>query len=89
MPQNSRCASSQTLFNIFLNILFFSIKKLDLHNFVNDNTITATCNTLTELLKTLKQEIESAVSWFKQNQMIVNAGKFKATILNQKESEAK
>ena len=40
-------------------------------------------------MKTLKQEIESAVSWFKQNQMIVNADKFKATILNQKESEAK
>ena len=35
------------LFNIFLNDLFLCIKKLDLHNFADDNTITATCNTLT------------------------------------------
>ena len=69
--------------------MFLCIKKLDLDNFVNDNTITATCNTLAELLKTLKQETQSAVSWFKQNQMIVNADKLKAMILNKKESEAK
>ena len=87
MPQDS--ISSQNLFNIFLNVLFLCIKKLDLDNFVNDNTITATCNTLAELLKTLKQETQSAVSWFKQNQMIVNADKLKAMILNKKESEAK
>ena len=87
MPQDS--ISSQTLFNIFLNVLFLCIKKLDLDNFVNDNTITATCNTLAELLKTLKQETQSGVSWFKQNQMIVNADKLKAMILNKKESEAK
>ena len=35
------------LFNIFLNDLFLCNKKSDLHNFANDNTITATCNTLT------------------------------------------
>ena len=41
------------LFNIFLNDLFLCIKMSDLHNFADDNTITATCNTLTGLLKTL------------------------------------
>ena len=51
------------LFNIFLNDLFLCIKKSDLNNFADDNTITATCNTsLTELLKSLEQESESAVS---------------------------
>ena len=64
------------LFNIFLNDLFLCIKKSDLHNFADENTIIATCNTLTGLLKTLEQESESAVSWFKQNEMIVNADKF-------------
>ena len=62
--------------------------KSDLHNFAGDNTITLTCNTLTRLLKTLVQEPELAVSWFKQNEMIVNADKFQAIILNKKESEA-
>ena len=77
------------LFNIFLNDLFLCINKSDLHNFADDNTITATCNTLTGLLKTLEQESESAVGWFKQNEMILNEGKFQAIILNKKESEAK
>ena len=36
----------------------------------------------------MKQEPESAVSWFKQNQMIVDADKFKAIVLNKNESEA-
>ena len=77
------------LFKIFLNDLFHCIKKSDLHNFANDNTITTTCNTSTGLLKTLEQESESAVSWYKQNKMIVNADKFQAIVLNKKESEAK
>ena len=55
------------LFNILLNDLFLCIKKSDLHNFADGNTITATCNTLTGILKTLGQESESAASWFKQN----------------------
>ena len=75
---------SPILFNIFLNDLFLCIKRSDLHTFADDNTITATCNTLTGLLKTLEQESESAVSWFKQSKMIVNANKFQAIILNKK-----
>ena len=72
------------LFNIFLNDLFVCIKKSDLHNFADDNTIPATCNTLTGLLETLEQESESAVGWFKQNEMIFNAAKFQVVILNKK-----
>ena len=40
-------------------------------------------------MKFLKKESESAVNWFKQNEMIANAVKFQAIILNKKESEAK
>ena len=69
--------------------MFLCIKKSDLHNFADDNTITAICNTLTGLLKTLEQDPESAVSCFKQIETIVNADKFQAIILNKKESEAK
>ena len=69
--------------------MFLCIKKSDLHNFADDNTITATCNTLTGFLKTLEQESEPALSWFKQNEMIVNVANFQAIILNKKESETK
>ena len=44
---------------------------------------------ITGLLKFLEKESESAVNWFKQNEMIANAVKFQAIILNKKESEAK
>ena len=37
----------------------------------------------------MEQESESAVSWSKQNEMIVNADNFQAITLNKKESEAK
>ena len=74
-------------FNIFLNDLFLYIKKSGIHNFADDNTITA-CNTLTRLLKTLEQEFESAVNWLKQNKMIVNTDKFQVIILNKKENDA-
>ena len=44
---------------------------------------------ITDLLKFLEKESESAVNWFKQNEMIANAVKFQAIILNKKESETK
>ena len=77
------------LVNIFLNDLFLCIKKSDLHNFVDANTITITCNTWTRLWKTLEKEPESAVCLIKQNEMIVNVDKIQAIILNKKESAAK
>ena len=40
-------------------------------------------------MKTLEQESEPAVSWFKKSEMIVNADKFQTIILNKNESETK
>ena len=80
------------LFKIFGNDLFYALKSQIYIIIANDNTITATCNTLTELLKTLEQDFESAISWFKQNEMIINEEKSQAIlnrILNKKESETK
>ena len=86
VPQGSIVGT--ILFRIFLNDLFFCIKKSNLHNLADDYTKAATCNTLAGLLKTLEEESESVVCWFKQNEIIVNADKFQKIILN-KESEAK
>ena len=76
------------LFNIFLNDLFLCLKKTDLHNFADDNTITAVCDQSAELTKILEAKGDLSVGWFRENKMIVNSEKFQAIILNGKEAQA-
>ena len=72
------------LFNIFINDLFLWLTKSDLHNFADDNTIAVTCKNLDDLLHTLEKEWESAVDWFRKNNMIANSDKFQAIIMNKR-----
>ena len=44
------------LFNLFINDLFMYIKKSDLHNFADDNTISCVSNSLNELISELEKE---------------------------------
>ena len=60
------------LFNIFLNDLFLSLKKTDLHNFADGNSITAVCGQLADLIRILETEGELSVGWFRENEMVVN-----------------
>ena len=64
------------------------LKKTDLHNFADDNTITGVCDQLTDLIKSLEAEGELSVGWFRKNEMVVNSDKFQAIILNRKEAQA-
>ena len=75
------------MFNIFLNDLFLWLKKSDLYNFADDNIITATSKKLEDLLSTLEQESESAIGWFRLNNMVVNPNKFQAIILSKNSSK--
>ena len=64
------------------------IKKSDLHNFSDDNTITAVCDQLADLIKILEAEGELSVGWFRKNEMAAISDKFQAIILNRKEAQA-
>ena len=64
------------------------LKKTDLHNFADDNTITAVSDQLADLIKILEAEGELSVGWFRKNEMVVNSDKFQAIILNRKETQA-
>ena len=69
------------LFNIFINDLFLFINKAKLANFADDNTIYTDCAEIETLLNILEKESETAINWFKENEMIVNPDKFQALIL--------
>ena len=45
----------------YLNDLSLCLHNSDLHNFVDDNTITATCKDITDPLRTLKKEAERMI----------------------------
>ena len=72
------------LFNIFINDLLMSTKNSELHNFADDNTITSSSGTLSQLIKDLQSEANKATDWFKMNNMIVNPEKFQAIIIDKK-----
>ena len=66
------------LFNPFINDLFFFIKEAEIANFADDNTIYVGSKYVTELLKILRKEYETAINWFETNNMIVNPDKFQS-----------
>ena len=78
MPQGS--ILGPILFNIFMNDLF-CIHQNDLHNFADDNTISAVSQTISDLIHLLTVKSNLAIDWFHWNSMIVNPNKFKAIVL--------
>ena len=68
------------LFNSFINDIYLSLQE-DLHNFVDDNTVSAIADSLQALLEVLTEKANTAIDWFQWNDMIVNPGKFKAILL--------
>ena len=70
------------LFNLFINDMFLWIENAELDNFADDNTISGFANSIPELIKVLEAESEIAIDWFNKNEMIANASKFHAIIVN-------
>ena len=75
VPQGS--IPEPLLFNIFLNYLFLFIKISDLYN-----TVFAFCKDLDQLVHIVREESESASTWFHSGNLIVSLGKFQAFIEN-------
>ena len=73
-------------FNLSINDLFFFIDKASMHNFADDNTLSAWGETVSKLIDTLESESNVAIDWFTKNEMIINPDKFQAIILDKKKS---
>ena len=74
------------LFNLSINDLFFFIEVASMHNFADDNTLSAWGETVSKLIETLESESNIAIDWFTKNEMIINPDKFQAIILDKKKS---
>ena len=69
------------LFDIFLSDLVKVLKNSDIYNFADDNIISIALKNGGTFLKALQNESESVTNWFRNNNMIVNPGKFQLMLL--------
>ena len=85
VPQGS--ILGPVLFNIFLNDIFLMLNDPDLHNFADDNTLSAVGETIQGLVDIMQHKAESAISWMEENDMIANPDKFKAIIITKERQQ--
>ena len=80
VPQSS--ILGPLFFNIFLNDMLWFIEKTDICNFADDNTIYSCAKSVNDVIENLQSDLKIALTWFKDNQMMANPGKFQFMILN-------
>ena len=85
VPQGSVLGPS--LFNIFINDIYGFIKKADLFNYADDNTLAYISNNVQEIEQVLTAESNVAINWFYINMMEANPDKFQVMLLSKKEME--
>ena len=64
----------------FLNDTFYFVKKSNLYNYADDNTLSYSHPGLLETKNVLSSESEYVIEWFGTNQMQANPGKFQAIV---------
>ena len=76
------------LFYIFLNDIFYVIKKSSLYNYADDNTISYIHCDLDVLQQILIEESMLVIQWFEENFMKANPDKFQAICIGKKTHDA-
>ena len=62
--------------------MLWFVEKTDICNFADDNTIYSCAKSVNDVIENLQSDLKIALKWFKDNQMIANAGKFQFMALN-------
>ena len=55
-----------------MNDIFFLLGS-DLHNFADDNTVTAVAETIQDLINSLEIKTSNIIEWMKDNDMILDS----------------
>ena len=84
LPQGS--ILGPILFNLFINDLFYFIQNANIHNYADDNTLSAFSNSIPNLIKLLEEETNIAILWLNHNRMIANPEKFHSIFIHKKQN---
>ena len=63
------------LFNIYLNDIFYFVKKSDIANYADDTTPFTMDKTMDALLDSLEKDVSTIIKWFEHNYLKLNADK--------------
>jgi hypothetical protein len=85
VPQGS--ILGPVMFNIFINDIFDFVKKGDLHNYADDNTLSYGSNSVDDVIETLEEQSAILIKWFTENHMQANPDKFQAISIGRKTHE--
>ena len=78
VPQGS--ILGPTLFNVFLNDLFFIMKEANIYNYADDNTLSHGSVSPNELAHTIEKHGNEITDWFKYNGMKANPDKYQTIV---------
>ena len=70
------------LFNIYLNDIFFFVKKCDISNYADDTTPYSVDTSMDLLLNALEEDVTILIRWFRENYFQLNADKCHFLISN-------
>jgi len=87
VPQGS--VLGPTLFNVFLNDLFFLINdtKATIYNYADDNTLCYESNSIDDLISTINRHGSTMTNWFQSNGMKANPDKYQTIIFGKQRGE--
>ena len=74
IPQGS--CLGPIIFNIFVNDIFYFIKKCSLVNYADDNTLSISGESFDVVTAALQLDAENSIKWFNSNFMKINPDKF-------------
>ena len=77
------------LFNVFLADLLFILNSMDIANYAEYNTPYATANDIDSLIASLEEASNSLCTWFGNNLMKSNAGKFHLLVISNEKKKLK